>query len=114
MGTAYENGKAVWPQGLQRSSQRRYFQITADIEFGTADEAVGTVIAMSFYRSGAPVGWVTLPSTTIGDGDTFTVNADSLMVNGSSTLGDPLTALVLSRPISEARAVGSRLFGMGG
>ena len=83
-GTAYENGKAV-PAGDFSAAANGDLQITADIEFGTADEAVGTVIAMSFYRSGAPVGWVTLPSTIIGDGDTFTVNADSLMVNGSST-----------------------------
>ena len=56
-----------------------------DIEFGTADEAVGTVTHWSAYRSGVGIGFGTLPSTVIGDGDTFKINAGTLQLNGSSS-----------------------------
>ena len=52
-----------------------------DIPFGTADEAVGTVIFATFYRGNDAVGYIALPSTTIGNGDTFTINADSINFN---------------------------------
>ena len=83
-GGSFENGETV-PAANFSVAANGDVQITGDIDFGTAVGAPGTVIAMSFYRSGSPVGWVTLPSTTIGDGDTFLVNANSLEVNGSST-----------------------------
>ena len=84
-GGAYEAGGRTVPAADFSVASNGDVQVTDDIDFGTADEAVGTVIAMSFYRSGAPVGWVTLPSTVIGDGDGFLINANSLQLNGSST-----------------------------
>ena len=58
---------------------------TAAVDFGTATADVGTVIAYSVYRGSAPVGWGTLPSTTINNGDSFSINANSLDIDGSTT-----------------------------
>ena len=57
----------------------------AAFAFGTADEAVGTVTHWSYYEGTNPIAHGTLPSTTIADGDSFTINANSLQINGSST-----------------------------
>ena len=59
--------------------------ISIDLEFGTADEDVGTVGWWSFVTASENVGYGTLPSTAIGDGDTFKINAGTIQFNGSST-----------------------------
>ena len=46
---------------------------------------MGTVTYLSGYRSTAPVMYVTLPSTVIGNGDTFTINGGTVQINGSTT-----------------------------
>ena len=61
------------------------FQVNVDIDFGTATSAAGTVAWVSAYRGSAPVGYVTIPSTTIANADTFKINANTLHFNGSST-----------------------------
>lgn len=55
------------------------------IDFGTASANVGTVVAWSAYRGVTPVAFGTLPSTTINDGDSFSINAGSLQINGNTT-----------------------------
>ena len=55
------------------------------IDFGTAAAAVGTVTHWSSYRGGTAVAYGTLPSTTIANGDSFEIDANSLQVNGAST-----------------------------
>ena len=52
-----------------------------DIPFGTADEAAGTAIFATFYRGNDAVGYIAIPSTVIGNGDTVTINADSINFN---------------------------------
>lgn len=83
-GTGYENGIAVPVANIDMAANGD-IAINADIAFGTADEDVGTITHVSFYRGTDPVGYVTVPSTTVNDGDTFTVNADSVQINGSTT-----------------------------
>ena len=53
--------------------------------FGTATAAVGTVNHWSYYKGAAPYSYGTLPSTVIADGDSFSINANSLQMNGSTT-----------------------------
>ena len=55
------------------------------IDFGTADEAVGTVTHWSAYRGNSAVAFGTLPSTAIANGGSFEIDANSLQVNGSTT-----------------------------
>ena len=83
-GGAYENGIAVAMSAVDAASGGDIANTNA-IDFGTADEAVGTVNHYSIYRGGGAVAYGTLPSTTIGDGDTFSINAGTLQINGSST-----------------------------
>ena len=54
-------------------------------DFGTATAAVGTVTHWSYYQAGSPIAFGTLPSTTIANGDSFSINANSLQLNGSTT-----------------------------
>ena len=58
---------------------------TAAISFGTATADVGLVTHWSAYRGTAPVAFGTLPNTTINNGDSFTINANTLQFNGSTT-----------------------------
>ena len=55
-------------------------------DFGTSDEAVGTVTHWSFDPSTGDDGaYGTLPSTTIGNGDSFEINTGTIQINGSTT-----------------------------
>ena len=83
-GGGYENGVAVTASNWSVASNGD-INNNNDIDFGTADEAVGTVTYWSAYRGTAPVGFGTLPSRVIGDGDTYKINAGTLQMNGSST-----------------------------
>ena len=53
--------------------------------FGTSIDAVGAVIGWSYYEGTSPVAYGTLPATTIGNGDSFTMPINSLQLLGSST-----------------------------
>ena len=79
-GGDYESGATVASGDISNASGGD-IGITADIDFGTADEAAGTVIFAVFERGTDAVGYIALPSTTIGNGDTFTINADSINFN---------------------------------
>ena len=79
-GGDYESGATVASGDISNASGGD-ISITADIDFGTADEAAGTVIFAVFERGTDAVGYIALPSTTIGNGDTFTINADSINFN---------------------------------
>ena len=58
---------------------------SAAIDFGTATADVGTVTHWSAYRGTDPVAFGTLPSTVIAVGDSFSINANSLAFNGSTS-----------------------------
>ena len=79
-GGTYESGATVDSTDISNASGGD-ISITEDIDFGTADEAAGTVIFAVFERGTDAVGYIALPSTTIGNGDTFTINADSINFN---------------------------------
>ena len=83
-GPGYENGITLASGDITDASNGD-IENDVDIEFGTADDDVGTVTHCSVYRGGTPVEWVTLPNTTINSGDTFTINANSLTINGSTS-----------------------------
>ena len=57
----------------------------AAFDFGTATADVGTVTHWSYYKGTDPIAFGTLPSTTIANGDSFSINANSLQLNGSTT-----------------------------
>ena len=83
-GGSYESGASLTAGNISDGANGDISN-SAAIAFGTADEDVGTVIGWSAYRGNAKVGFGTLPSTTIGDGDTFTINSGSLQFNGASS-----------------------------
>ena len=83
-GTGYENGVTLTAANISGASAGDVSN-TAAIAFGTADEAVGTVIWCSAYRGAAAVGKWPLPSTVIADGDTFTIPIGALDLNGATT-----------------------------
>ena len=83
-GTAYENGVTVAAADIT-DAVFGDIEVSMDIDFGTADEAVGTVIALSAVRGAAAVGWWTIASTAIADGDSFKINTGTLDFNLSTT-----------------------------
>ena len=84
-GTGYENGVVIAAGDISAASNGD-IEVDVDIDFGAADEAVGSVGWLSAYRGNSPVGWWVLPSTTtIANGDSFKINANSLEFNGATT-----------------------------
>ena len=83
-GGGYENGITLDDTDITNASNGD-IQNNVAIAFGTADENVGTVTHCSVYRGNTPVGFVTVPSTAINSGDTFTINANTLRINGSTS-----------------------------
>ena len=64
---------------------RRRERHVGTIDYGTASGAPGTVIMWTAFRGNAYVASGTVPTTTIADGDSFSINAGSLNLNGSTT-----------------------------
>ena len=83
-GGDYEAGQAVTAANWTVAANGDV-NISIDLGFGVADEAVGTVGWWSFVTTSENVGYGTLPSRTIGDGDTYKINAGTIQFNGSST-----------------------------
>lgn len=83
-GSNYENGKSLTANDFSAASNGDVSNNSA-IDFGTADENVGTVTHWSLYKGSSPVAYGTVPSTTINSGDSFSINSGSLQINGSST-----------------------------
>ena len=83
-GGTYGTGATVTAANISTASSGD-IEITADIDFGTATAAVGTVTHWSAYRGTDPVAFGTLPSTVIASGDSFKINANTLDINGSTT-----------------------------
>ena len=84
-GGAYENGVTV-PEANLSTAANGVTTITGAIPFGQADENVGTVGWVSFYRGSDAVGYSALDSQeTINDGDSYEVNADSISLTFTST-----------------------------
>ena len=83
-GGSYESGETLASGDISDASGG---DITNDndIDFGTADEDVGTVTNWSAYRGSDAVAFGTVPSTVINDGDTFKINAGTLDFNGSTS-----------------------------
>ena len=84
-GGAYTAGLAVPVANISVAADGD-FEITVDMDFGTATADVGTLSHASFYRGANPVGYVALPAPlrTIANGDSFLVNANSVDVTGST------------------------------
>lgn len=83
-GNTYENGVTVQPSDISNASGGD-IRVTTAINFGTADEDVGTVTHWSAYRGANPVAFGTLTSTQINANDSWSIAADALRINGSST-----------------------------
>ena len=83
-GGAFAAGKALAAADISDASAGD-IENDSDIDFGAATAAVGTVTHWSAYRSSAPVAWGALPSTVIGNGDSFKINANSLEINGATS-----------------------------
>ena len=83
-GGAFETGQALTAGGISVASNGDITN-NADITYGTTSEAAGTVAWWSAYRGNVPVGFGTLPSRTLGLGDTYKINAGTLDFNGSTT-----------------------------
>ena len=83
-GGAYANG-ATLASGDITNAAAGDIENDVAIDFGTASADVGTVTHWSAYRNTAPVAFGTLPSTTIENGDSFSINANSLQINGATT-----------------------------
>ena len=82
-GGAYEAGMTLAAADISDAADGD-IENTAAIAFGMANADVGTVNWWSAMRGAAAVAYGTLPERTIADGDTYTINANSLDINGSS------------------------------
>ena len=83
-GGGYEAGIEVAATNISDASGGS-IEVDVAIDFGTADEDVGTVTHLSAVRGTDAVGYWTIPSTTINNGDSFEVNADTVDFNITST-----------------------------
>lgn len=83
-GGAYESGKTLAAANISDASDGDISNSVA-IDFGAADENVGTVTHWSAVRGTDAVAYGTLPNTAINDGDSFQINSGTLQINGSST-----------------------------
>ena len=84
-GGAYEAGFAVTAANWSAAASGDV-QLDVVCDFGTSDEAVGTVTHWSFDPSTGDDGaYGTLPSTTIGNGDSFEINTGTIQINGSTS-----------------------------
>ena len=83
-GGLYESGVTV-PAADMSDAVDGDIQITVALAFGDADEAVGTITHWTAYRSSSAVAFGTLPSTVIANGDSFTIDADSIQFNLATT-----------------------------
>lgn len=84
-------GGGLYPTGVTLTAAQITVASDGDIEnnvaidYGSAAADVGTVTHWSAYRGAAPVAFGTLPSTVIANGDSFSINANSLQINGSTS-----------------------------
>ena len=83
-GGAYASGATLAAANITNASDGDITN-SATISFGTADADVGTVAHWSAYRGNDPVAFGTLPSTVINSGDSFSINANTLNINGATT-----------------------------
>ena len=83
-GGAFEAGKVLTAGNITVASNGDIRNSVA-IDFGTADEAVGTVTHWSAARGADPVAFGTLPNTAILNGGSFQIDANSLNFNGSTS-----------------------------
>ena len=84
-GGAYEAGFAITAANWTAASSGDV-NISIACDFGTADEAVGTVTHWSFDpTTGADGLFGTLPNTVIANGDSFSINAGTIQANGATT-----------------------------
>ena len=84
-------GGGLYASGLTTAAASWTAATTGDVNnaaafaFGTSTGPVGTVNHWSYLEGTDPIAWGTLPSTNIAVGDSFTINAGSLQLNGSTT-----------------------------
>ena len=84
-GGSFTSGIAVAASGYTTASNGDV-NVIAAIDYGTASGGdPGTVIAWTAFRGASFVAVGDVPSTTIADGDSFSINAGSLNLNGSTT-----------------------------
>ena len=84
-GGAYETGFAVTAANWSTASNGDV-QLDVACDFGSADEAVGTVTHWSFDpTTGDDGAYGALPNTVIGNGDSFSINTGTIQINGSTT-----------------------------
>ena len=81
-GGPYENGKAVVANQISNAADGD-IMITVELDYGEAAANVGTLSHWSAVRGNAGVAWGTLRQTVIERGDTFTINPNTLKLNGS-------------------------------
>ena len=82
-GGAYENGATLTAANISTAANGDISN-SADIDFGTADENVGTVNHWTAVRGPNQVAYGTLPETTINAGISFTIKSGQLQFNGST------------------------------
>ena len=83
-GGAFEAGKVLAASNITNAVNGDIRNSVA-IDFGTADEAVGTVTHWTAARGADPVAFGTLPNTAIANGGSFQIDANSLNFNGSTS-----------------------------
>ena len=83
-GGAFEAGKVLAASNITVAANGDIRNSVA-IDFGTADEAVGTVTHWTAARGADPVAFGTLPNTAIANGGSFQIDANSLNLNGSTS-----------------------------
>ena len=84
-GTGFTSGQEVATTNISQDADGD-LTVTADIDFGQASSAVGTLTHWSLFRGTSPVAYGTLPANTVvNNGDSFKINANTLIINGTTS-----------------------------
>lgn len=83
-GGAFASGATLTAANITTASSGSIENSVA-IDFGTASANIGTVTHWSAFRGNDAVAFGTLPSTAINSGSTFSINANSMEFNGTTS-----------------------------
>ena len=83
-GGTFASGATITPANIGRDTDGD-LTITVAVNFGTSNAALGTITHWSLFRGTEGVAFDTLPSTVVQNGDSFTINANVLKINGTTS-----------------------------
>ena len=83
-GGVYASGATITPANISRDSDGDLV-VTAETDFGEATADLGTIAWYSLFRGTEEVCHDTLPSTNVKSGDSYSIDANVIKINGKTS-----------------------------